>query len=130
MNPCARPARSSVTDSAARARLDDWSIAPPTPWTKRARTSCTTVWDKPQSQELTEKTKKPSANIFSRPHRSEMRPKMTERPIFESWYDNNAHDTPSKSVPKLCATVGMDMLTILVAVPEKNVPNSAVVSSR
>ena len=48
-----------------------------------------------------------------------MRPKITESPMFDSWYDSNAHETPSRSVPKLCATVGIEIATILVAVPEK-----------
>jgi len=33
-------------------------------------------------------------------------------------------------VPRLCATVGIEMLTIRVAVPAKNVPRSAVASRR
>jgi hypothetical protein len=37
---------------------------------------------------------------------------------------------PMRSVPKLLATVGIEMLTILVAVPEKKVPNRAVERSR
>jgi len=37
---------------------------------------------------------------------------------------------PIRSVPKLLATVGIEILTILVAVPEKNVPNRAVERSR
>jgi hypothetical protein len=37
---------------------------------------------------------------------------------------------PIRSVPKLLATVGIEMLTILVAVPEKNVPSRAVERSR
>jgi hypothetical protein len=37
---------------------------------------------------------------------------------------------PIRSVPKLLATVGIETLTILVAVPEKNVPNRAVDRSR
>jgi hypothetical protein len=35
-----------------------------------------------------------------------------------------------RSVPRLLATVGIEMLTIRVAVPEKNVPNRALESSR
>ena len=59
-----------------------------------------------------------------------MRPKITESPMFDSWYDSNAHETPSRSVPKLCATVGIEIATILVAVPEKKVPSSAVARSK
>jgi hypothetical protein len=50
--------------------------------------------------------------------------------MFESWYDSNAQETPRRSVPKLCATVGIETATILVAVPEKKVPNSAVARSK
>src|SRR6266545_2285721 len=97
---------------------------------KRDNINCSTVCEKPQSSELAANTKNPNANIFSLPHRSEMRPKITESPTLESWYDSNAHDTPSKSVPRLCATVGIEIATILVAVPEKKVPSSAVARSK
>jgi hypothetical protein len=59
-----------------------------------------------------------------------MRPKIIDRPMFASWYDSSAQETPKRSVPKLCATVGIEMLTIRVAVPEKKVARRAVERSK
>jgi hypothetical protein len=55
---------------------------------------------------------------------------MIDSPTFESWYESNAQDTPSRSVDRLFATVGIDMPTRRVAVPEKKVARRAVERSK
>ncbi len=126
MKPCALPAISSGTASAASARPDDWIIAEPTPSRRRKSTSWKMLCERPQSSEDTEKTVKPRPKTFSRPQKSPIRPKMIESPMLASWNASSAHEMPSRSVPRSCATVGIDMLNILPAVPTKNVPSSAV----
>src|SRR5262245_66410101 len=100
------------------------------PCTKRDRMSCITFADNPHKSELSENTKKPSPKTFSLPQRSDTRPKTIDSPILEIWYANSDQEMPMRSVPKLLATVGIEMLTILVAVPEQKVPNRAVERSK